>query len=316
LNTNIPQKSEVKIVQISQTQVNQRLDNFLLKILKNVPKSRIYRIIRKGEVRVNKKRSKPDYKLSTGDLVRIPPLRLEQRDDAKTYIAAGLIRSIEKAVLFENKHLLVIDKPAGLAVHSGTGISFGVIDIVRRLRPQTEIELVHRLDRDTSGCLLLAKHRQSLLAMQACLKNNTLKKAYLAVVKGHWPEKKRELTHALNKITLANGERRVTVDPAGQEALTRITGIEPGDGYSLLSIQIVTGRTHQIRVHCQAEGHEIAGDSKYGDQEFNQWMKKRGVRRLMLHASRLELPQTDFSSEVVINASLPEAFDRLSIDNA
>jgi 23S rRNA pseudouridine955/2504/2580 synthase len=187
LNTNIPQKSEVKIVQISQTQVNQRLDNFLLKILKNVPKSRIYRIIRKGEVRVNKKRSKPDYKLNTGDLVRIPPLRLEQRDDAKTYIAAGLIRSIEKAVLFENKHLLVIDKPAGLAVHSGTGISFGVIDIVRRLRPQTEIELVHRLDRDTSGCLLLAKHRQSLLAMQACLKNNTLKKAYLAVVKGHWP---------------------------------------------------------------------------------------------------------------------------------
>jgi 23S rRNA pseudouridine955/2504/2580 synthase len=308
LNTNISQKSEVKYIQISQAQVNQRLDNFLIKTLKDVPKSRIYRIIRKGEVRVNKKRSKPDYKLSPGDLVRIPPLRLEPRDDTKTYIAAGLMRGIEEAVLYENKHLLVIDKPAGLAVHSGTGISFGVIDIVRRIRPQTEIELVHRLDRDTSGCLLLAKHRQSLLAMQACLKNNTLKKAYLAVVKGHWPEQKRELTHALKKITLDNGERRVNVDPGGQEALTRITGIETGDGYSLLSIDIVTGRTHQIRVHCQAEGHAIAGDSKYGDVEFNQRMKKRGVRRLMLHASRLELPQTDFNSEIVINASLPEAF--------
>ena len=208
MNTSISQKSEVKYIQVSQAQVNQRLDNFLIKALKDVPKSRIYRIIRKGEVRVNKKRSKPDYKLSPGDLVRIPPLWLKQRDDTKTYIAAGLMRGIEEAVLFENKHLLVIDKPSGLAVHSGTGISFGVIDIVRRIRPQTEIELVHRLDRDTSGCLLLAKHRQSLLAMQACLKNNTLKKAYLAVVKGHWPEQKRELTHALKKITLENGERQ------------------------------------------------------------------------------------------------------------
>jgi 23S rRNA pseudouridine955/2504/2580 synthase len=313
LNINISQKSGVKFIQISQAQVNQRLDNYLLKILKNVPKSRIYRIIRKGEVRVNKKRSKPDYRLNLGDLVRIPPLRLESRDESKTYIAPGLISSIEGAVLFENRHLLVIDKPAGLAVHSGTGISFGVIDIVRRIRPETEIELVHRLDRDTSGCLLLAKHRQSLLEMQRCLKNNTLKKGYLAVVKGHWPEQKRELTHALKRITLANGERRVTVDPAGQKALTRITGIEPGDGYSLLSIQIVTGRTHQIRVHCQAEGHEIAGDNKYGDQEFNRWMKQRRVKRLMLHASRLELPQTDFSSEIVINANIPEAFKLLRV---
>ncbi len=316
MNTNNSQKSEVRYIQISQSEVNQRLDNFLLKILKSVPKSRIYRIIRKGEVRVNKKRARPDYKLNSGDLLRIPPLRLEQRDDSETYIAPGLIASIEKAVLFENKHLLVIDKPAGLAVHSGTGISFGVIDIVRRIRPQTEVELVHRIDRDTSGCLLLAKHRQSLLAMQACLKNNTLQKAYLAVVKGHWPEQKRKLTHTLKKIRLANGERRVFVDPAGQTALTRITGIEPGDGYSLLSIQIVTGRTHQIRVHCQAESHEIAGDSKYGDAEFNRWMKKKGVRRLMLHASRLELPPTDFSSEIVINASIPEIFNGLSIDSA
>lgn len=294
------------------TQVNQRLDNFLLKTLKNVPKTRIYRIIRKGEVRVNKKRCKPDYKLLIGDLIRVPPMRLEPQHDSKTYIAPGLIESIEKAVLFENKHLMVIDKPAGLAVHSGSGISFGVIDIMRRIRPDTEIELVHRLDRDTSGCLLLAKHRQSLLEMQRRLQDKSLKKSYLAVVKGHWPEHKKEITHALKKITLANGERRVQVDPAGQNALTRITKVIAGDGYSLLSIELLTGRTHQIRVHCQAEGHELAGDSKYGDTNFNKRMRKQGIKRLMLHANRLELPKTEFNPEIVINAKSPDIFDRLS----
>ncbi len=294
------------------TQVNQRLDNFLLKTLKNVPKTRIYRIIRKGEVRVNKKRCKPDYKLLIGDLIRVPPMRLEPQHDSKAYIAPGLIETIEKAVLFENKHLMVIDKPAGLAVHSGSGISFGVIDIMRRIQPDTEIELVHRLDRDTSGCLLLAKHRQSLLEMQRRLQDKSLKKNYLAVVKGHWPEHKTEITHALKKITLANGERRVRVDPAGQKALTRITKAIAGDGYSLLSIELLTGRTHQIRVHCQAEGHELAGDSKYGDTNFNKRMRKQGIKRLMLHANRLELPKTEFNPEIVINAKSPDLFDRLS----
>jgi 23S rRNA pseudouridine955/2504/2580 synthase len=311
LNTNNSEKTEVAFVEISTVQVNQRLDNFLLKTLKNIPKSRIYRIIRKGEVRVNKKRCKPDYKLVIGDLVRIPPLRMEQQSGAEIYLPPDRIKSLGKAVLFENKHLLVIDKPAGLAVHSGTGISFGVIDIMRRIRPQTEIELVHRLDRDTSGCLLLAKHRQSLLAMQACMQNNSLKKTYVAVVKGDWPQNKRELTHALKKTTMANGERRVYVDAAGQKALTRITQADSGDDFSRLTIQILTGRTHQIRVHCQFEGHEIAGDSKYGDANFNKLMKKRGAGRLMLHASRLELPKTDFSPEIVINANLPAAFENL-----
>ncbi len=311
MNTNNSEKTEVVFVEISAAQVNQRLDNYLLKTLKNVPKSRIYRIIRKGEVRVNKKRCKPDYKLGTGDMVRIPPLRLEQHDATEIYIPADRINSIEKAILFENKHLLVIDKPTGLAVHSGTGISFGVIDIMRRLRPQTEIELVHRLDRDTSGCLLLAKHRQSLLAMQACMQNNSLKKTYVALVKGRWPLDKRELTHALKKTSQANGERRVYADAGGQKALTRITQVDSGEDFSRLTLQILTGRTHQIRVHCQFEGHEIAGDSKYGDAKFNTLMKKRGAGRLMLHASRLELPGTDFSPETVINASLPAAFESL-----
>jgi 23S rRNA pseudouridine955/2504/2580 synthase len=311
LNSNTSQKSNVSFIEVSAAQVNQRLDNFLLKTLKNVPKTRIYRIIRKGEVRVNKKRCKPDYKLAIGDLIRVPPVRIEQQHDPKTYIAPGLIESIERAILFENKNLLVIDKPAGLAVHSGSGISFGVIDIMRRIRPEAEIELVHRLDRDTSGCLLLAKHRQSLLEMQGRLQDNSLKKNYLAVVKGCWPEHKMEITHRLKKITLGNGERRVRVDPAGQKALTRITRVIAGEGYSQLSIQLLTGRTHQIRVHCQAEGHELAGDTKYGDVNFNKVMRKQGVKRLMLHASRLELPQTEFSPEIVVNAASPDLFDRL-----
>ena len=311
MNNNTSQKTNVSFIEVSTAQVNQRLDNFLLKTLKNVPKTRIYRIIRKGEVRVNKKRCKPDYKLGIGDLIRVPPLRLESKHDPKTYIPPGLIEAIEKAVLFENKHLVVIDKPAGLAVHSGSGISFGVIDIMRRIRPETEIELVHRLDRDTSGCLLLAKHRQSLLEMQGRLQDDSIKKNYLAVVKGHWPVGKTEITHALKRITLANGERRVHVDPGGQKALTRITQNTPGEEYSVLSIELLTGRTHQIRVHCQAEGHELAGDTKYGDAGFNRLMRKRGIKRLMLHASRLELPRTEFNPEIVINAQLPDLFNRL-----
>ena len=311
MNTNTYQKSNVSFIEVSAAQVNQRLDNFLLKTLKNIPKTRIYRIIRKGEVRVNKKRCKPEYKLNIGDLIRVPPVRIGQTHDPKTYIPPGLIESIEKAILFENKHLMVIDKPAGLAVHSGSGVSFGAIDIMRRIRSDTEIELVHRLDRDTSGCLLLAKHRQSLLELQRRLQDNSIKKHYVGVVKGQWPEQKTEITHVLKKITLANGERRVRVDTAGQKAVTIITQNITGEGYSVLSIQLLTGRTHQIRVHCQAEGHELAGDTKYGDQHFNNKMRKRGLKRLMLHAARLELPGTEFNPEIVINATIPKVFNDL-----
>jgi len=311
LNTNTSQKSKLSFVEVSAAQVNQRLDNFLLKTLKNVPKTRIYRIIRKGEVRVNKKRCKPDYKLVIGDLIRVPPVRLERQHDSKTFIASGLLENIEKAVIYENNHLIVVDKPSGLAVHSGSGISFGIIDVMRRIRPDTEIELVHRLDRDTSGCLLLAKHRQSLLEMQGRLQDNSMKKNYVAMVKGHWPEHKTKINHALKKITLPNGERRVHVDEKGQKALTVISQIDASDNFSILSLELITGRTHQIRVHCQAEGHELAGDSKYGDESFNKLMRKLGVKRLMLHANRLELPQTDFNPEIVINADLPDIFNKL-----
>ncbi len=312
MNINTSKKTGVNFIEINQTQVGQRLDNLLFKNLKHVPKTWVYRIIRKGEVRVNKKRIKPDYKVKAGDLVRIPPLRLDQKQDAEVFIPPGLVSGIENSVLFENPHILVIDKPVGVAVHSGSGVSFGIIDIMRRIRPDTEIELVHRLDRDTSGCLLLAKHRQSLLAMQRCFQDNSVTKVYLAVVKGRWPEAKREISHALSKKTMPNGERRVYADPEGQNALTRILEVEAGDVYSVLTIRLMTGRTHQIRVHCQIEDHEIAGDNKYGDERFNKMMKGRGVKNLMLHAASLELPESEYCQAMVINANLPARFKGLT----
>jgi len=287
---------------VTDAELGQRLDNFLLKILKNVPRTRIYRIIRKGEVRINKKRCKPEYKLKLGDQIRVPPIRNDHDPDQPVVISNTWLEQIQSSILFENKNLIVIDKPSGLAVHSGSGVDYGVIDIMRKLRPDCDIELVHRLDRDTSGCLLLAKNRQALLALQKCVMDDSLNKVYLAIVKGRWPENKVDIKHSLKKMTMSNGERRVFVDDGGQTALTRILHNQPGSHFSLLTIQLLTGRTHQIRVHCQAEGHEIAGDNKYGDRNFNREMKKLGIKRLMLHASRLELPKTDFNDEIVVNA--------------
>jgi len=276
-----------------------------------MPRNRIYRIIRKGEVRVNKKRCKPDYKLQIGDQVRIPPVRLESDLREKSKPPKHLLTSLEQAIIFENNHILVINKPAGLAVHAGSGVDYGVIDAMRLLRPADDIELVHRLDRDTSGCLLLARHRQALLAMQVILQDKSISKKYNAAVKGNWQRDLTEISHALKKIHLSNGERRMRVDAAGKQALSRIKLLHGGGLFSLIRVELVTGRTHQIRVHCQAEGHPIAGDDKYGDTEFNRAMRKLGVRRLMLHASSLELPAGKYTPETVINAPLPAEFEQL-----
>jgi 23S rRNA pseudouridine955/2504/2580 synthase len=311
LNSIKPQKTAVSLVEITAAQLGQRLDNFLLKQLGNLPRNRIYRIIRKGEVRVNKKRIKPDYKLQIGDLVRIPPVRLETELQDKSKPPKHLQERLEQTILYENDHILVIDKPAGLAVHAGSGVDYGVIDAMRLLRPADDIELVHRLDRDTSGCLLLARHRQALLAMQVVLQDRSMGKKYNAVVKGCWPRELTEIRYALEKIHLSNGERRMRVDSGGKQALSRVRLLRSGALFSLIQVELVTGRTHQIRVHCQAEGHEIAGDAKYADTEFNRAMRKRGIRRLMLHASSLELPQGKYTPEIVINAPLPAEFEQL-----
>ncbi|MDH3763100.1 MAG: RluA family pseudouridine synthase [Gammaproteobacteria bacterium] len=290
-------------------QLNQRLDNFLMKRLDKVPRTRIYRLIRKGEVRVNKKRCKPEYKLQIGDQVRIPPLHMEQEKPPTSRPPKSLLTRLEQAVVFENDDILIIDKPAGLAVHAGSGVDYGVIDAMRLLYPQTEIELVHRLDRDTSGCLMLAKNRQALLGMQKLLRDNQLNKNYIAMVQGDWPAELTELNLPLKKYLLANGERRVRVDSSGKSALSRIRLLRGGKYYSIVQVQLVTGRTHQIRVHCQSQGHAIVGDEKYGDSEFNRSMRQRKIKRLMLHAASLELPFCDYTSEVVINAPLPLEFE-------
>ena len=305
------QKSAVSLIGISDAQLGQRLDNFLIKHLGNVPRTRIYRIIRKGEVRVNKKRCKPEYKLQAGDQVRIPPLRLESESNDKLRPSTRLLSQLEQAIVYENEHILVIDKPAGLAVHAGSGIPYGIIDAMRLLRIDTDIELVHRLDRDTSGCLLFAKHRQALLALQSMLLDKSLSKNYSAVVKGNWPAELSEIRLALKKFHMPNGERRMRVDSDGKAALSRVQLLQSGKEFSVIRVELVTGRTHQIRVHCQAQGHEIAGDDKYGDAAFNRAMRKRGIKRLMLHAASLELPHSDYTPEIVINAALPPQFEKL-----
>jgi 23S rRNA pseudouridine955/2504/2580 synthase len=299
------------MIEISTAQLGQRLDNFLFKRLGSVPRTRIYRIIRKGEVRVNSKRCKPEYKLQLGDQVRIPPLRIDTQEHGAPQPSARLLARLEQAILFENPHILILDKPAGLAVHSGSGVSYGIIDAMRLLRPDDDIELVHRLDRDTSGCLLLAKHRQALLALQSMLQDGSLHKHYCAVVKGNWPAQLVEVSLALKKFHLPNGERRVCVDAAGKPALSRVQLLQAGKHFSVIRVQLVTGRTHQIRVHCQSQGHEIAADDKYGDPDFNRAMRQRNIRRLMLHAASLELPHSDYTPEIVINAPLPEPFELL-----
>ena len=276
-----------------------------------MPRTRVYRIIRKGEVRVNKKRCKPEYKLKIGDQVRIPPLRMELESREKLKPSHQLLARLERNILFENEHILVVDKPPGLAVHAGSGVDYGIIDAMRLLRAGDDIELVHRLDRDTSGCLLLSKHRQALLAMQAALQDKSLTKNYCAVVKGRWPQETIEIRLALKKIHLPNGERRVRVDINGKPAISRVRILHGSKLYSIIRVELVTGRTHQIRVHCQAQDHEIAGDDKYGDAEFNRAMRKCGINRLMLHASSLELPRSKYTPELVVNAPLPAEFEQL-----
>jgi 23S rRNA pseudouridine955/2504/2580 synthase len=299
------------MIEISAAQLGQRLDNFLFKQFSSVPRTRIYRIIRKGEVRVNKKRCKPEYKLQLGDQVRIPPLHIDTEARAQQQPPARLLAQLGQSILFENPHILILDKPAGLAVHAGSGIPWGIIDAMRLLRPDEDIELVHRLDRDTSGCLLFARQRQALLAMQTMLRERRLHKHYYAVVKGSWPQELTEISLPLKKFHMPNGERRVRVDNSGKPALSRVQLLQAGSRYSVIRVELISGRTHQIRVHCQAQGHEIAGDDKYGDADFNRAMRQRKIRRLMLHAASLELPQSDYTPEIVINAPLPEQFELL-----
>tara|TARA_Y100000593_G_scaffold80479_1_gene150273 strand:- start:13539 stop:14537 length:999 start_codon:yes stop_codon:yes gene_type:complete len=286
--------SGVQLIEVAPELAGQRIDNFLRTQLKGVPKTLIYRILRKGEVRVNKGRIKPEYKLQAGDVVRVPPLRLAERDEPEP-LAQGLLERLEAAIVYEDKALIVLNKPAGIAVHGGSGLNYGVIEAFRQLRPDAkDLELVHRLDRDTSGLLMIAKKRSMLRHLHEALRGDGVDKRYMALVRGHWATAKKQVNAPLQKSNLRSGERMVEVDGEGKEALTLFRVLRRfGDFATLVEAKPVTGRTHQIRVHAKHAGHSIAGDSKYGDDEFTREIRELGGKRLFLHAYELHVPLPD-----------------------
>ncbi len=304
----------VQIDLISEDQAGQRIDNYLLTRLKGAPRTLIYRILRKGEVRVNKGRIKPEYRLQAGDSVRIPPVRLPETD-APALVGQGILTALENSILYEDKGLIVVNKPAGLAVHGGSGLQFGVIEAMRQLRPEPQqLELVHRLDRDTSGCLMIAKKRSMLRHLHAQLRGDGpgkgVTKCYLALVRGYWPASTRKVHAPLMKNNLRSGERMVEVNPEGKESLTEFRVLQRfGDFATLVEARPITGRTHQIRVHARHAGHPIAGDTKYGDDEFSRIIREKGGKRLFLHAISLasELPD---GSQLQVSGEPGEMWDR------
>lgn len=277
-----------RIDEIGPERDGQRLDNYLVSRLKGVPKSRIYRMLRKGEVRVNRGRAKPAQRLAAGDRVRIPPVRMAERESVQPSPRA--LKTLAGAICFEDHRALVIDKPAGWAVHGGSGIHYGVIEALRELRPDCpHLELAHRIDRDTSGCLLIAKNRRVLRVLQRALASPAAVKRYLALVHGEWGEA-RAVRAALRKNVLRGGERMVEVDPRGKPAESYFEPLERLPGATLVAVTLATGRTHQIRVHAACAGHPLAGDDKYGDAAYNARMAALGLKRPFLHAQRLQLP--------------------------
>ena len=298
---------EVKWLTVDEESAGQRLDNFLIRHLKGVPKTHVYRIIRSGEVRVNKGRASADTRIETGDVVRLPPVRISDKVAEK---AARPAPGREFPLLLEDDALMAIDKPAGVAVHGGSGVSFGVIEQLRQARPLAKLlELVHRLDRETSGILLVAKKRSALKHLQNQFRERETGKTYLALVQGSWPEKLKVIDSALHKFLLPAGERRVKVtsneDPDGMRSITLVKVAERLVGCTLLEVTIKTGRTHQIRVHLASEGHPIAGDDKYGDFEWNKALQKQGLKRMFLHAWRLQFTHPATDKRVELKSNLP-----------
>jgi len=296
--------SNVAAVEVDSGSEGQRVDNFLMRVCKGVPRSHVYRILRTGQVRVNSRRVEATYRLQPGDRVRIPPMRLAQR-------AQKTAPPLDFPVVYEDDALLVVDKPAGTAVHGGSGISFGVIEQMRAARPRLKLlELAHRLDRETSGLLILAKKRSALTALHAALREGQVKKEYLVLVRGNWRNEKQHVSLPLKKFLTRSGERRVSVDREGRESQTVFRRRKVFRDYTLLSAELLTGRTHQIRVHLTHLGFPIAGDDKYGDFELNRALAKQGLKRMFLHAGELELAHPLSGDALKLHAPLPEDLSR------
>ena len=313
--TNEKPPNSVKMVEISNDQAGQRLDNYLLTRLKGVPKSHIYRLLRSGQVRVNKGRKKPNYRLQAGDNIRIPPVAVATREEKS--VPDAVLELLNNARLFENSDILVLNKPAGIAVHGGSELDFGIIEAVRKMYPGQYMELAHRLDRETSGCLVLAKNRDTLIRLHQSLKNrgnnssgSRVQKTYLALLAGLWQNGAKTVDLPLRKLR-RGGEHRVEVSAEGAKAISHFKLVQHYLYASLMQIDIETGRTHQIRVHAAASGHPVAGDNKYGDAAFNRKMKKQGLKRLFLHASHIVLPLGEGLS---VHAPLPKDLSQV-LDN-
>lgn len=304
-------QQKVRFLTVDADLAGQRIDNFLRTQLKGVPKSMIYRILRKGEVRVNKGRVKPDYKLQPQDMVRIPPVRVSEQKDAPNP-KLDKVAQLENCILFEDERLLVINKPSGTAVHGGSGLNFGLIEALRALRPDAHfMELVHRLDRDTSGCILIAKKRSALRHLHAQLRTGQMDKRYHALVAGQWPNNRFKVKAPLQKNVLQSGERLVSVSESGKPSETRYRILQQFDGATLVEASPITGRTHQIRVHCLHAGHPIACDSKYGDTAFDEKMNSYGLRRLFLHAASIQFIHPGTEEQVRFQAPLDTQLSHL-----
>ncbi len=308
-------RTGVQHFEVSLQEAGQRLDNYVQKRLGGVPRSRVYRVIRKGEVRVNGKRAGPETRLVLNDKIRIPPVRITPAVEARLRPAAGLAERIGKAIIYEDDKLLVIDKPAGIAVHGGSGISFGVIEALRALRPDESLELVHRLDRDTSGCLLIARRGSTLRSLHALLREDGFEKRYLALLKGPWDLGAKRIDAPLRTDTRVGGERTVRVAPGGKASVSAFRPVQFfGNKATLVEVLLETGRTHQIRVHAQHAGHPVAGDEKYGDAAFNDELRALGLGRMFLHAHSVSFtwPQGgEFSVNTPLPADLAAVLDYL-----
>lgn len=298
--------NSVRILIIQSAHASQRIDNFLISHLKGVPKSRIYRCLRQGEVRVNKARVAINYRLKQGDQVRIPPLRVSQCS-AKEPIAPSISHQINNSLLYENKNLLILNKPAGIPVHSGSGVSYGIIEALRLLRSGAPfLELVHRLDRETSGCLIIAKKRSILLRLQAMQKEQLIHKSYLALVKGRWQGGAQRVNRPLVKNKVRSGERIVKISIEGKPAVSHFRPQQLYSEATFMEATLETGRTHQIRVHAASLHHPVGGDKKYGDSVFNKKLRRVGLHRLFLHARQLAFTLPGEAKAIQVTAPLPK----------
>jgi 23S rRNA pseudouridine955/2504/2580 synthase len=306
-----PKRPGVRQIEVDSEGAGTRLDQFLMRLLPSVPRSRVFRIVRKGEVRVNGKRAAPEQRLQERDIVRVPPIRIDEEPapGEPARVSSWAREAIENAIIREDDRLIVLDKPAGVAVHGGSGLSFGVIEALRAMRPNEDLELVHRLDRETSGCLLVARRRSALRTLHELMRESLVEKRYLTLVRGHWNLGHTKIDAPLRTDIRVGGERTVKVNSSGKEALSEFRPIQWfGNLATLLEVSLHTGRTHQIRVHAAHAGHPVAGDEKYGDEEFNEAMQGMGLHRMFLHSHSVsfEWPQGAHGGLFSASAPLPQ----------